>query len=119
MAAAASELKCTEVVVLDVRGLTAVCDWAIIASGTSDRQMRAVAQHLEDMGKERGMPPYRQSKDPRATWIVVDFVDTVVHIFSPAAGPEGGRGPPVSLSPVIASGDTPVHTGMPVSASRP
>lgn len=83
MAAAASELKCTEVVVLDVRGLTAVCDWAIIASGTSDRQMRAVAQHLEDMGKERGMPPYRQSKDPRATWIVVDFVDTVVHIFEP------------------------------------
>lgn len=79
----ASELKCTDVSVLDLRGLSPVCDFIVLATGTSERQMRAVAQQIEDLGKERGSAPYRQSRDGGDTWIVVDFVDVVVHLFEP------------------------------------
>jgi len=82
-ARAASELKCAEVTVLDVRGLSPVCDFMVVASGTSERQMRAVAQEIEDLGKERGSPPFRQSRDGGDTWIVIDFVHVVVHLLEP------------------------------------
>lgn len=78
-----SELKCSEVTLIDLRGLSPVCDFMVIASGSSERQMRSVAQRLEDLGKERGSPPYRQSRDGGDTWIVIDFVDVVVHLFEP------------------------------------
>ncbi len=79
----ASELKCTEVSIRDVRGLSPVCDYLVIASGTSERQMRAVAQEIEDLGKAGGSPPFRQSRDGGDSWIVIDFVDVVVHLFEP------------------------------------
>ena len=75
--------KCTDVVVRDVRGISQVCDYIVIASGTSERQMRSVAQALEDLGKARGQPPFRSDRDTGTTWIVVDFVDVVVHLFEP------------------------------------
>ena len=75
--------KCTDVRVLDVSGISQVCDFIVIASGTSERQMKSVAQELEDLGKERGQPPFRSDRDTGTTWIVVDFVDVVVHLFEP------------------------------------
>ncbi|MCH2145397.1 MAG: ribosome silencing factor [Phycisphaerales bacterium] len=75
--------KCEDVVLLDVRGLSQVCDYVLIGSGTSQRQMKTVAQSVEDLGKERGEPPFRSTADTGTTWVVVDFVETVVHIFEP------------------------------------
>lgn len=77
------DLKCTDVSVLDVRGLSQVCDYLVIASGTSVRQMRSVAEDCEDLAKERGFPVYRSSRDEGTTWIVVDLVEIVVHLFEP------------------------------------
>ena len=75
--------KCEDVVLLDVRGLSQVCDYVLIGSGTSQRQMKTVAQSIEDLGKARGEPPFRSTADTGTTWVVVDFVETVVHIFEP------------------------------------
>lgn len=75
--------KCTDVVLLDVRGRSQVCDYVVIASGTSQRQMRAAAQEIEDIGKARGQHPYRTNADDSSTWIVVDFVEIVAHLFEP------------------------------------
>lgn len=75
--------RCEEMVLLDVRGLSQVCDYVLVASGTSQRQMKSAAQSLEDLGKERGNAPFRSSADSGTTWVVVDFVDVVVHIFEP------------------------------------
>ena len=83
MARTLADSKCTEVVLLDVRGRSQVCDYVIIASGTSQRQMRAAAQDLEDLGKERGQHPFRTNADEGSTWIVVDFVEIVAHLFEP------------------------------------
>lgn len=84
LACRCAEDKCEQVRLLDVRGISQICDYLVIASGTSDRQMKAVAQHLEDMGKARGTPPFRSNRDDATTWVVVDFVETVVHLFEPA-----------------------------------
>jgi ribosome-associated protein len=78
-----ADSKCTDVILLDVRGRSQVCDYVVIASGTSQRQMRSAAQEIEDIGKARGQHPYRTNADDSSTWIVVDFVEIVAHLFEP------------------------------------
>ncbi|HYF15134.1 MAG TPA: ribosome silencing factor [Phycisphaerales bacterium] len=75
---------CEDVTVLDVTKLSPMADYIVIASGTSDRQMRSVQRHLEELGDKTGNRAFRGSVDERATWIVVDFVDVVVHLFEPS-----------------------------------
>ena len=78
-----SDSKCSEVVLLDVRGRSQIADYIVIASGTSQRQMRSAAQDVEDLGKSRGQHPFRTTTDEGSTWIVVDFVEIVAHLFEP------------------------------------
>ncbi len=75
--------KCEDVVLLDVREYSQITDFIIIGTGTSDRQMHSVLQHVEDMGKERKMTAFRSNTDDRSTWLLMDFVDVVVHLFEP------------------------------------
>lgn len=77
------ERHCEDVRLLDVRGLSQVCDFVLIATGTSERQMRSVAQELEDLGEENHNAVYRSDRDSGGTWIVIDFVDLVAHLFEP------------------------------------
>ena len=78
-----SDLKCEEVALLDVRDLSQVCNYVLIASGTSDRQMKSVVNELEDLGDEFDSPCFRSNKDTGVTWIVIDFIDLVTHLFEP------------------------------------
>lgn len=75
--------KCEDVLVLDVSKIRQDVDFIVLASGTSDRQMRSVLQHLEEHGQKMNTPAVRASKDDRATWLLADFVDVVVHLFEP------------------------------------
>jgi ribosome-associated protein len=75
--------KCEDVVLMDVRELSQVTDFIIIGSGTSDRQMHSVLRHVEELGKGRKMPAFRSNADDRSTWLLLDFVDVVVHLFEP------------------------------------
>ncbi|MBG79353.1 MAG: ribosome silencing factor [Phycisphaerales bacterium] len=79
----ASDLRCGDVKLLDVRDVSQICDVILIASGTSDRQMRSVADELETLGKGAGYQRFRATSDALDTWIVVDFVEVVVHLFEP------------------------------------
>ena len=74
---------CEDVVVLNVTGLSQVCDYVVVATGTSDRQMKSVASELASMGNELNFPAFRKNIDTGATWIVVDFISVVVHLFEP------------------------------------
>ncbi len=60
-----------------------MCDFVLIGSGTSDRQMKSLAQELADYGKEHGHAPFRTDSDAAFTWIVVDFIGVVTHLFEP------------------------------------
>jgi len=75
--------KCEDVIVLDVRELSQVSDYIVIGTGTSDRQMHSVLRHVEEVGKAKNYPAFRSHSDDRSMWLLVDFVDVVVHIFEP------------------------------------
>ncbi len=78
-----ADRHCEAVRLLDVRGLSQVCDYVLLGSGTSDRQMKSLADELTDLGRDRDHPVFRMDRDDRVTWVVVDFVGVVVHLFEP------------------------------------
>ena len=80
-AGAASSKQADAVIVLDVRELIAITDFFVVASGTSDRQVSTIAQEVERVLKDRGVRAARREGDPAARWILLDFVDFVVHVF--------------------------------------
>lgn len=81
----ASDDKCTDVLLLDVRGLSQVTNYIVVATGSSARQMASVLDHIEDVGDEFDRRPFRVSKDVSTTWLLLDYVDVVVHLFEPNA----------------------------------
>lgn len=78
-----ADLKCEDVIVFDVRGQSQVCDYVVLATGTSDRQMRSIAHEIGQLGKRMENRAWRSNADGGGTWIVVDCVDVVVHLFEP------------------------------------
>lgn len=81
----AAETRCHNVVLLDVSNLSPITDYFVIATGTSGRQMRTVADELIEAGKEVGYKAAHVDGYDSAAWILVDFVDVVVHVFSEEA----------------------------------
>lgn len=78
-----ADRKCEDVLLFDVRAESPVCDYVIVATGTSERQMRSVAHELGELGKTLEHKAWRSSADEGGTWIVIDCVDVVVHLFEP------------------------------------
>lgn len=73
--------NCTEIVVLDLRGISPVADYFVIATGTSGRQMRSTADDIAEFGKSIAHKAWKTAGMTGGEWIVMDFVDVVVHIF--------------------------------------
>jgi ribosome-associated protein len=80
-ARAAFEKQAEDVLVLDVRDVIAITDYFVIASGASDRQVKAIAEDVERALKARGVKPVRREGDAGSRWVLLDFVDLVVHVF--------------------------------------
>lgn len=83
-AALASELKATNLVVLDLRGVTDMTDFFVIASGTSDTHVRAVASHVLEGLAEEGVKTENTEGLSAGRWALLDYLDCVVHVFHPA-----------------------------------
>jgi ribosome-associated protein len=83
LARALHDAKCSDVMVIDVRGLSQVTDHIVVATGSSDRQMRSAGDDAEEAAGALGHKLFGRSVDAAASWIVLDFVDVVVHIFEP------------------------------------
>ena len=79
----ARERHCTDIVVLDLRGLSPATDYFVIATGTSERQMRTVADEISEAGREQGISRFGRAGYEQGRWILVDYVDVVVHLFDP------------------------------------
>lgn len=82
-AALASELKAHEIVVLDLRGVTDMTDYFVIASGTSDTHVRAVAAHVQEGLKAGGVSTSMTEGLTQGRWALLDYGDCVVHVFHP------------------------------------
>jgi len=78
-----AELKAREVSVMDVRGKTVVTDFMILASGTSDRHVKAIAEAVAFQAKEAGEAPLGTEGVSEGEWALVDLNGVVVHVMLP------------------------------------
>ncbi len=85
IAQALEERKGTDVKVYDVRGKSALADYYIVATGAAAPHLKALVAESQRVMKEEGVSSYRTSGDPESGWIVVDYIDVIVHVFSPEA----------------------------------
>ena len=78
-------LKAVDPVVLDVRELSSVMDWLIVASGTSSRHVKSLADNVIMKARQQGVRPLGVEGERVGEWVLVDFGDVVVHVMQPAA----------------------------------
>ena len=81
--AAVDELKAKEVVEIDVRGKTSVTDHLVIASGTSTRHVKSIADEVIKFAKKLGAMPLGVEGEREAEWVLVDLGDVIVHVMLP------------------------------------
>ena len=81
--AAVENLKAKDVVEIDVRGKTSVCDYLVIASGTSTRHVKSIADEVVRMVKELDVMPLGVEGEREAEWVLADLGDVVVHVMLP------------------------------------
>lgn len=80
---ALADMKALDVKMLDVRGLTDIADQMVIASGTSDRHVRAVAQRVVEKVKEAGLRPHGVEGQQDGDWVLIDLSEMIVHVMLP------------------------------------
>lgn len=81
----AHERKAYDVVALDLRGISSATDYFVVASGNSDVQVKAIAEHIsEEMRGEAGKPSHVEGLQG-GRWVLLDYIDFVVHVFHPHA----------------------------------
>ena len=81
--AALDDMKALEVKILDVRDLTDIADYMEIASGTSDRHVRSVAQRVVEKAKEAGFRPHGVEGQQDGDWVLIDLHEMIVHVMLP------------------------------------
>ncbi len=80
---AITDKKGSNVVTLDVRGVSTITDYFIIAEGTVPRHVTSMAKYVEDVLRERKITPMHVEGLQEGEWIVLDYMDFMIHIFSP------------------------------------
>ena len=82
----AADKKAVDVRILDLRGIVGYTDFFVIASGNTERQTKAIHDAIhEELKKEHRLLPRRVEGDREARWVLMDYLDVVVHIFTPEA----------------------------------
>jgi ribosome-associated protein len=81
----ALERKGYDVIALDLRGISSATDFFVLASGRSDVQVKAIAEHIsEELGREGTRPSHVEGLQG-GRWVLLDYIDFVVHVFHPHA----------------------------------
>ncbi len=83
-ARAAADKQAEDVVVLDVHELIVITDFFVVCTGTSDRHVKTVVEEVERALRDLGTKPVRREGEQEARWVLLDYVDVVVHVFAPA-----------------------------------
>ncbi len=77
----AKGLHCTDVVALDLRGISPATDYFLIATGTSSRQMQTVADEISQLARSDDLERFGKAGYQQGRWILLDFFDVIIHIF--------------------------------------
>ena len=80
----ASDKKAADIVELDLRGVVGYTDYFVVCSGNTERQTKAIHDGIHvGLKKEHGVLPERVEGLPQGRWILMDYLDVVVHVFTP------------------------------------
>ncbi len=79
----ALESKGHGVLILDLRGISTATDYFVLASGTSDVQVKAIAEHVVDELRKQDVRPTHVEGLSGGRWVLLDYIDFVVHVFHP------------------------------------
>lgn len=74
-----------DVIILDMRGLTTICDYFVICNGRSRLHVDAIAEEVDEQMSKLGIEPRNIEGIPDSTWVILDYLDVVLHIFDPDA----------------------------------
>lgn len=80
---AASDKQAVDIVLLDIRNVCSFADYFVICSGESDRHLSTIYDEVEHALKQAGVRPHHREGNLDSGWLVIDYGDVVVHIFSP------------------------------------
>lgn len=78
------DAKANDILELDIRPLTQIADWMVVASGTSTRHVLSTAEKLREAGAKRGTKPMGVEGENEGEWVLLDFGDVIVHLMLPA-----------------------------------
>ena len=81
-ARAAASKQASDIVILDVHDLIVITDFFVIASGSSNRQVKTIIEEVEKALRAKDVKPVRREGETEAEWVLLDYVDVVVHVFS-------------------------------------
>jgi ribosome-associated protein len=81
----ALDRKAEEVLAMDLRGISSATDFFLLATGKSDVQVKAIADRIIDELKKEGVRPSHVEGLQGGRWVLIDYIDWVVHVFHPAA----------------------------------
>ncbi len=79
----ASDKKASDVILLDIRGVTTIADYFVICTGNNRRQIQAIADAIDEQLGEQGAKVLHREGVAEVGWILLDFGDVIVHIFGP------------------------------------
>ena len=85
VAAALASKKAEDIRIFDVRGLSSVTDFYLVATGTSAPHLKSLITETQHRMKELGVTTFRKSGEPDSGWVAVDYVHVVAHVFSTEA----------------------------------
>ncbi|HEY7347404.1 MAG TPA: ribosome silencing factor [Ktedonobacterales bacterium] len=80
---AASDKKATDIVLLDIQGVSTIADYFVICTAANPRQIRAIATAIDEKLSEHGRPTFHREGVADSGWLLLDYSDIIVHIFGP------------------------------------
>ena len=80
---ALDDIKGQEIVVLDITDQTDIADYMVVASGSSNRQVRALVDHVVEEAGKRGIRPLGVEGHEQGDWVLIDLTDVIVHVMLP------------------------------------
>ena len=81
----AADRKGADMLAMDLRGISNATDFFLLVSGTSDQHVRSIAEHIIEELKKEGVRPSHVEGLRAGRWVLIDYIDFVVHVFHPAA----------------------------------
>lgn len=77
----AEEKKAKDILMLELKGLTDIADYFLLASATSERHVRTISDFIEKGMKDAGIKPYSTEGYKEGRWVIIDYKDVIIHIF--------------------------------------